>query len=121
MITKEQAQQEATHADEHGNLYRSMGEKLEAFCVDYFDLRMQAWCQDMGKDFSHLIPLKKAWSTIQCKAPCGEVGDFLYSHKDVNGYVLVSPIFASYIQLAQWAKVNGWRCAGGLNGWYEKD
>ena len=116
MITKEQAHKEATHTDENGNLYRTMGDKLEAYCVDYFDLRLQTWCQDIGNDFSHLIPLKKAFSTIQCKAPCGTIGDFLYSHKDENGYVLASPIFSSYIYLAQWAKTNGWKSKGGLNG-----
>ena len=120
MITKEQAQKEATHTDENGYLYRVIGEKAQSYCVDYFDLRMQAWCQDMGSDFSHLIPLKKAFSTIQCKAPCGTVGCFLYSHKNENGYVLVSPIFSCTAELATWAKDNGWHCVGGLNGWYEK-
>lgn len=121
MITKEQAKNEATHTDENGNLYRSIGKEPQAYCVDYFDNRLQVWCQDLGNDYSHLIPLKKAWSTIQCKAPCGTIGDFLYSHKDDNGYVLVSPVFSSYVQLGQWLKVNGWKATGGLNGWYEKE
>lgn len=120
MITKEQAKQEATHTDEYGNLYKSLTETPSPYCVYYWH-RSGQWFQDLGKDFSHLIPLKKAKPVVQCKAPCGTIGDFLYSHKDDNGYVLVSPIFSSYVELANWAKVNGWKPTGGLNGWYEKE
>ena len=55
MITKEQAQKEATHTDENGCLYRVIGEKAQSYCVDYFDLRMQARCQDMGSGLSYSI------------------------------------------------------------------
>ena len=111
---------DVTHTDEFGNFYRVIGDKPQEFCVDYLDKRSGKWTQDLGKNFDHLVPLNKAYSVIQCQAPCGTTGDFLYSHKTDAGYVPISPIFTNYTELALWAKANGWRWVGGLLGWYEK-
>jgi hypothetical protein len=120
-MTYEEAKQEATHTDENANLYLVIAEQTIQFCVYYYDRRLCGWCQDMGVNFDHLIPIKKAYVTIQCKAPCGTVGCFLYSHKTQKGYHLISPIFSSSLELANYAKEQGWRWSGGLLGWYEKD
>ena len=49
------ALKESTHTDDFGYLYRVMGEEPRAFCVDYWDLRLNRWCQDMGTSFPYLI------------------------------------------------------------------
>lgn len=57
--------------------------------------------------------MKKAYLAIQCVAPNGETGTFLYSEKNENGYVLVSPMMPDSVALFTWAKANGWqRCEG---------
>lgn len=48
---------EATHTDENNNLYKVLGQNPERYCVFYWDRRMNAWNQDLGKDFSHLIKI----------------------------------------------------------------
>lgn len=53
----EQAKNEATHTDDVGYLYRVLGDNPKAFCVDYWDLRLCRWCQDMGTSFDYLIKL----------------------------------------------------------------
>lgn len=121
MITYEQAKEQADYTDEDGNLYRTINGVAFEFCVDYYDRRRNNWVQDMGKDFSHLIPLKKAFTAIQCKAPCGKLGCFMFTHKDANGYHVISPVFPDYASLCMYAKANGWYWKGGLNGYYAKD
>lgn len=54
----EQANTEATHKDDFGNLYRVLGANPREFCVDYWDKRLNRWVQDMGKDFSYLVRIK---------------------------------------------------------------
>lgn len=53
----EQAKKEATHTDDLGYLYRVLGDKPVQYCVDYWDVRLNKWCQDMGRAFPHLIKL----------------------------------------------------------------
>jgi len=55
----DQAKNEATHTDDMGNLYRVLGDKPVEFCVDYWDRRMDRWCQDIGKTFPYLVKLVK--------------------------------------------------------------
>jgi hypothetical protein len=120
MITQNQAIKEQTHTDAEGNIYKVLGDKPQEFCVFYWNQHSNQWFQDLGKDFSYLIKLEKAYAATQCKAPCGTVGTFLFYGKDENGYVLASPVFASHVELASWLKENNWKAFGGLNGWYEK-
>ena len=49
------ALKESTHTDDFGYLYRVVGEEPQAFCVDYWDLRLNRWRQDMGTSFPYLI------------------------------------------------------------------
>lgn len=58
-IYPEQAIQEATHTDDMGYLYRVLGKEPKEFCVDYWDVRFNRWCQDIGKSFVYLINLKE--------------------------------------------------------------
>jgi len=120
MISRDQAKHEATHTDAAGNLYRVVGDKPQAYCVNYFDNVLCVWVQDMGKDFSHLIPLNKAYLAIQCRAHCGAVGSFLFSRKDERGFVPVSPVFNHLPELFAWVKANGWQSVEGLYDYYEK-
>lgn len=50
--------EQATHKDEHGNLYKVIGKKPQEFCVFFWNRSSQQWFQDLGKDFSHLIEIK---------------------------------------------------------------
>lgn len=53
-----QAQKQATHTDDVGYLYRVIfGDNGKAAYVEYWDLRLRCWCQDLGKDFSYLIKI----------------------------------------------------------------
>ena len=66
--------------------------------------------------------MQKAYLAIQCKAPCGTVGTFLYSEKTDIGYALVSPVMTDSVELYKWAAANGWRNCSGPSpvGNYEK-
>jgi hypothetical protein len=67
--------------------------------------------------------MQKAYLAIQCAAPCGTVGTFLYSEKDEKGFLPVSPVMVDSVDLYNWAAANGWRgCAGPSPvGNYEKE
>ncbi|MPS58839.1 MAG: hypothetical protein E2594_16975 [Pseudomonas sp.] len=57
--------------------------------------------------------MKKAYLAIQCTAPDGTVGTFLYSSKDETGYVLASPVMPGCVELFDWCKENNWKgCSG---------
>lgn len=53
----QQAKEEATHTDDVGYLYRVWGDSPKTFYVDYWDLRFNRWCQDMGTSFDYLVKL----------------------------------------------------------------
>lgn len=62
----EQAVKEATHTDDVGYLYKvnidvNFGDPFSTRVVhvEYWDLRMNRWCQDLGKNFSYLVKLDK--------------------------------------------------------------
>lgn len=57
--------------------------------------------------------MKKASLAIQCAAPDGTVGTFLYSSKDEAGYVLVSPVMPGCVELFEWCKENNWQSCKG--------
>ncbi|MDA1398448.1 hypothetical protein PALA31_04712 [Pseudomonas aeruginosa] len=57
--------------------------------------------------------MDKAFLAIQCKAPNGATGTFLYRDKNEDGYVLASPVMADCVALFAWAKANGWRSCEG--------
>lgn len=53
-----QAQKEATHTDDVGYLYKVItDENGNIVHVEYWDLRLTRWCQDLGTDFSYLIKI----------------------------------------------------------------
>jgi len=49
---------------------------------------------------------------IQCKAPCGKVGDFLFSGVSPKTGTLRSPVFESLADLYPWIKKNGFEERG---------
>lgn len=64
----EQAKNEATHTDDVGYLYKVNVDvhfnsndpfSTRDVFVQYWDLRMNRWCQDLGKDFGYLVKLNK--------------------------------------------------------------
>lgn len=60
---------------------------------------------------------------IQCEAPCGTIGTFLYSEKTDSGYALILHVMTDSVKLYQWAAANGWRNCSGPSpvGNYEKE
>ncbi|MGT9843904.1 hypothetical protein [Pseudomonas aeruginosa] len=60
--------------------------------------------------------MDKAFLAIQCKAPNGATGTFLYRDKNEDGYVLASPVMADCVALFAWAKAS-WGAAS----WLEPD
>ena len=50
----------------------------------------------------------KAYLAIQCQAPTGEIGSWLFT-RNVNGNRdLVSPVFDGLHEFYSWARANGW-------------
>lgn len=55
----EQAKNEATHTDDVGYLYRAVTDSSKIVYVEYWDLRLNRWCQDLGRLFAYLVKIEK--------------------------------------------------------------
>lgn len=54
----------------------------------------------------------EAYVCVQCRTDAGQVGTFLSSGKEVGGWVAISPVFDSLVELYPWMRANGWASFG---------
>ena len=75
-------------------------------------ISVNGWLADVEEVADH----RRVESAIQCTAPTGEVGTFLFRRnvgRPIHQGELVSPVFASLADLAPWATANGWASVPG--------
>jgi len=54
------------------------------------------------------IEFVRAYIAVQCTAPDGTTGDFLFRKNDKGERELISPVFADLSPLHDWLEMNGW-------------